>query len=233
MMEQQGCLIIHGFTGGPSEVMPLAEYISRKGYTTAVPTLAGHGNNVRDLNKFSYLDWIASAEVELKELFASHRKVYIIGFSMGGLIGLHLAQKYPIQGLVTLSTPIYLLDKKRLLENIVKELKNKEYRRIKKYTGNVLRTPLKAVIHFKTLLSKSKRLIPVLTTPLLVIQGLKDETVKPKSANYIFQYAGSSKKQLCFLPESGHLICCDCEKQRVFELVKTFLDNTNPSDPRI
>ena len=206
--------------------MPLARYLSRQGYTTAVPTLAGHGNNLRELNNFSYLDWIASAEAELKELLASHRKVYIIGFSMGGLIGLFLAQKYPIQGLVTLSAPIYLLDKKRLLKNIIKGLKNKDYRRIKKYTCNVLHTPLKAVIHFKTLLSKCKRLIPVLTAPLLIIQGLKDDTVQPKSADYIFQYAGSSKKQLCFLPESGHLICCDCEKQRVFELVKTFLDST-------
>lgn len=69
--KQQGCLIIHGFTGGPHEVQQLAEYLSQHGYKTAVPTLAGHGNKLRDLGNFSYLDWIASAESALTELLAS------------------------------------------------------------------------------------------------------------------------------------------------------------------
>lgn len=225
MIKQQGCLIIHGFTGAPYEVMPLAEHLRQQGYTTVVPTLAGHGKHVRELSNFTYLDWIASAESKLADLLASHQKVYIIGFSMGGLIGLYLAHKYPVQGLITLSTPIYVLDKKMILKNIVNGLKNKDYRRIHKYAGNVLYTPLKAVINFKILLSKSKKLIPAITTPLLIIQGLKDDTVQPQSADYIFQHAGSINKKLHFIPKSGHLICCDCEKQLVFELVNTFLDS--------
>ncbi len=224
-LKQPACLIIHGFTGSPFEVMPLAEHLTRRGYPVGVPTLAGHGGRPRELGKVSYQDWIASAEAVLRELLESHSRVVIIGFSMGGLIGIHLARKYPVQGLVTLSSPIYVLEPRRIILNVMEELKRKDYQRIHKYAGNVLQTPLRAILNFKTLLFKSKPLIPQITVPLLVVQGHKDDTVKPKSANYIFQRASSARKELHFLPESGHFICCDCEREQVFRLVETFIKN--------
>lgn len=222
--KQKACLIIHGFTGGPFEVEPLAEYLAHQGYEAVVPTLAGHEQQFNNLGNSSYQDWVASAEIELTKLLANNQKVFIIGFSMGGLIGINLAQKYPIQGLITLSTPIYVLDTKRVVKNVLTGLKNKDYRRINKYAINIIRTPISAVINFKILLSKTKPLIRNISIPLLVIQGLKDDTVKPKSADYIYRTAGSTKKHQYYLKESGHLICCDIEKQLVFEAVKIFLD---------
>lgn len=218
------CLIIHGFTGGPFEVMPLATHLEEKGYTVAVPTLAGHGGKLSNLNHVSYLDWISSAESEILKLFTAQQKVCIIGFSMGGLIGFQLAQKYPVHALVTLSSPIYVWNGQRIVRNIVEGLKNKDYRRIHKYACSLRETPLRAALNFKILLNKTKPLIKQTTIPLMVIQGLKDDTVKPKSAHYIYQQAASPKKELFFLKESGHIICCDIEQKQVFQLVETFLE---------
>ena len=38
-----GCLILHGFTGTPQNVRPLADYLARRGLAVSVPRIAGHG----------------------------------------------------------------------------------------------------------------------------------------------------------------------------------------------
>ena len=219
------CLLIHGFTGGPFEVMPLAEHLIENGYHVSVPTLAGHAGNFKELGQVTYQDWIASAEAALVGLLAEYQRVNIIGFSMGGLISIYLADKYDIKALVTLSAPVYVLDYKRIAENIYFGLKNKDYRRIEKYAANVARVPLKAALNFKLILKEAKPLISKINTPLLVIQGLKDDTVKPKSAEYIYNNAASLNKQIHYLPKSSHLVCLDVEKEIVFELVGEFIDS--------
>ena len=38
---QPGCLLLHGFTGTPQNVRPLADYLARRGLTVSVPRIAG------------------------------------------------------------------------------------------------------------------------------------------------------------------------------------------------
>ena len=45
----RGVLCLHGLTGTPFEVRPLAEALGTAGYTVEVPLLAGHGATLRDL----------------------------------------------------------------------------------------------------------------------------------------------------------------------------------------
>ena len=229
MKKNEACLLIHGFTGGPFEVMPLADYLIENGYHVSVPTLPGHADNYKELGQVTYQDWITSAEVDLVELLGKYQRVNIIGFSMGGLLGINLAHRYKINSLVTLSTPVYVLDFKKIIENIYIGLKNKDYRRIEKYAANLINVPLKAVLNFKLMLKETKPLISKINTPLLVIQGLKDDTVKPKSAEYIYNNAASLSKQIHYLPESSHLVCLDGEKEIVFELVGEFIDGRQDS----
>ncbi len=56
-----GVLILHGFTGSPWEVRPIAERLARSGRTIALPVLAGHGTHVDDLDATSWNDWLDSA----------------------------------------------------------------------------------------------------------------------------------------------------------------------------
>lgn len=42
-----GCLIIHGYTGGPYEVDPLRVYLQKRtNWKIVVPVLEGHGENL-------------------------------------------------------------------------------------------------------------------------------------------------------------------------------------------
>ena len=102
-----GCLIIHGFGGGIFEIKPLADYLQNKGYIVVCPKLKGHTGIGRDMKSADYNDWIASAEEELINLMKKTQNIAIIGFSMGGMIAVHLACKYSIYTIVTINTPIY------------------------------------------------------------------------------------------------------------------------------
>src|SRR5699024_11535237 len=80
-----GCLIIHGYTGGPYEVEPLREYlVEQTDWNIVVPTLTGHGEQL-DLKDVSYEVWLEDATRALEELKQACNKVYVIGFSMGGI----------------------------------------------------------------------------------------------------------------------------------------------------
>ena len=60
-----GCLCIHGFTGAPYEVEPLAQYLKQKtDWNVQSVTLPGHGDELQ-LKGILYQEWIATAELEL------------------------------------------------------------------------------------------------------------------------------------------------------------------------
>src|SRR5690625_796054 len=99
-----GCLIIHGYTGGPYEVEPLRAYIQEHtNWKVTVPVLEGHGKEL-DLKEVSYEVWLDGAQEDMDQLKASCDTVYVIGFSMGGMIAAYLAANNDIDKLVLLST---------------------------------------------------------------------------------------------------------------------------------
>lgn len=56
-----GCLLLHGFSGSPLEMTPLAEALAGAGWEVSVVRLAGHGTSPDDLARVSWEDWVASA----------------------------------------------------------------------------------------------------------------------------------------------------------------------------
>src|SRR5690625_662253 len=98
-----GCLIIHGYTGGPYEVEPLATYLNQQtNWEIVVPTLPGHGEMLA-LENVSHKTWLQAAEDSLEKLKEKCEEVYLIGFSMGGMIAAYLAAKFKVDKLVLLA----------------------------------------------------------------------------------------------------------------------------------
>ena len=44
-----GVLVLHGFTGSPHSMRPIAEQLANRGYTVELPLLPGHGTAITDL----------------------------------------------------------------------------------------------------------------------------------------------------------------------------------------
>src|SRR3954469_8291096 len=79
----RGVLCLHGITGTPFEIRPLAEALGRRGCTVAAPTLAGHGGTLANLARSNWHDWLRSAEEALDALQAGlgGAPVAVCGFS--------------------------------------------------------------------------------------------------------------------------------------------------------
>src|SRR5690625_4016887 len=113
-----GCLIIHGYTGGPYEVEPLREFLEEKtDWHIVVPALKGHGKELH-LKEVSYKIWLKEAELQLLRLKVKCETVYVIGFSMGGMIAAYLAAHHTIDKLVLLATARRYLSLKYLSYHI-------------------------------------------------------------------------------------------------------------------
>jgi len=88
----KGVLLIHGFTGSPFVLRFLGEHLNKKGgYTVKAPLLKGHGTSIEDMEKASWKDWIDDVKNAHKELEKECSKVYVVGYSMGGLLAIILA----------------------------------------------------------------------------------------------------------------------------------------------
>jgi carboxylesterase len=86
-----GVLLLHGLTGMPSEMRPLAKRLKREGYVVSTPMLAGHGATHKELLATGCKDWIEGTKLALIELNKTCKKVFVGGLSMGALLSVILA----------------------------------------------------------------------------------------------------------------------------------------------
>lgn len=99
-----GVLVLHGFTGSPQSMRPLAQAFADAGFTVELPRLPGHGTTVEDMATTTYADWLAAADTALADLASRTRQVVVAGLSMGGALSLGLAVDHPeLAGLVLIN----------------------------------------------------------------------------------------------------------------------------------
>ncbi|WP_332695293.1 alpha/beta hydrolase [Halalkalibacter lacteus] len=231
-----GCLCLHGFTGEPWEVEPISTYfLEKKHWLVYTPTLPGHGQN-GNLKDVTYQEWVYTAEVAVRELLNRCEKVYVIGFSMGGMLACYIAAKYPVSKLVLLSAAAYYGNPLQLIQDlkekvwlrVLGEHDNDEHYQL--YRKKITETPLGAVLQFMQVVKKIKPSLKKVTVPSLILQGELDGIVPRKSALYLYEMIGSKVKELAFLPESKHLICHGFEKALLINKIEAFLCREEDED---
>ena len=218
-------LCLHGFTATTVEVRRMAEFLSQQGYTVKAPLLPGHGTTPMEMNKTGWKDWFGVAENTLKDLRKDYNKVFVLGESMGGLLTLHLAAKYPdISGIllfapaVTISNlwltkilwPFVPLMKKKPADN---QLPQQSYSAF----------PLKAAASLYDFQKLVRAELKDITTPIRIFQGRNDDTIDPMGAVYAYERIGSEDKELIILNESCHLILLDKQMPQVQEMTHVFI----------
>jgi carboxylesterase len=226
-----GCLCIHGFTGGPYEVEPLARYLGeRTNWRIEMVTLPGHGDTLQ-LKGITHDQWIEAAEAGLQRLLEECGTVYVIGFSMGGVIASYLAANYPVSKAVLLSPAFYYINPKQLLKDVGDMIhaglqrQLKEHEAFVRYKRKIESTPLAAASEFRKLVRKIRPQIARVRIPVLIAQGHLDGIVPMKSAHYAYETIGSTTKQLVLLPSSRHHVCHEPDRHTLFEAVERFLKN--------
>lgn len=234
-----GVLMLHGLTGSPSELRPVAEALHTQGWTVSAPLLAGHGTIPADLNKTRWQDWLATAESAFADLQQKCDVVFVAGQSMGGLLALNLAMRHDseIAGTVVYAPAVILRDKTCRLAPIakyfVKEtpkgpddfLDKQAMARLWSYAVN----PVPAVHELLKLIGQTKRILPQVTCPLLILHSIRDQIIDSASAQFVYKGTGSTDKQIFMLDNSGHVITLDVQWEIVADRTKMFIHQQIPS----
>ena len=227
-----GCLLLHGFTAAPHEMVRLGAHLANNGYTVLGPRLAGHGTSLDDLARTRWTDWLTSAEDGLNLLRGMCDRIVLMGMSMGGLLSILLAADQPPAGLVLMSTPSMLLQSPirpwlKPLSLIVPRVKkgppdwfdpsvNTERVAYPAYST-------RAAAEVQDLITHVRATLPLVTVPTLILHSRNDTFVVPANAELLLSWLGSKNKKLLMVENSNHLITLDATRQQVFEAARAFV----------
>lgn len=220
------CVLIHGFTAMPEEMLPLGRRLARRAFTVVGVRLAGHATHPDDLARVRWHDWLANVEDALALCGRNARRVVLIGQSMGGMIALSAAARYPIAGVVAISTPHALLrPTTKLPAMVVKasydpasplgERREPNYPAYPRFPSRVLR-------ELAALAKDMRASLPAVTAPALVLQSTTDLT--PDTLPTFVAALGSSDKHGVWLRGFDHSIVRDRRRATAFRHIETFLD---------
>ena len=243
---QIACALVHGFTGSPYEMRPFAERLAARGVHVDVPLLPGHGTSVEDMSRTSFPDWVAGAEAAYLGLAARHRRTFVLGFSMGGLIALMLASRHNVDGIVVVSAPLRIRDPRaRFLPLIALVRKYEpptppasppemgvEERRTVSYSQK----PVVCIQSLMRLMQAVKAETPRVQAPLLAVYGANDRTAPPEDGQWIIDHAGrdagtdasrdaasGALRRLVVLENSDHFGMFGPDRDRLLSEVEGFI----------
>jgi carboxylesterase len=227
-----GCLLLHGYTGTPNEMLPLANSLAEANYTVLVPRLFGHATHPDDMLRARWWDWIASAEDGLNLLKGCSERQVVMGLSMGGALALILAARHPVEAVFSFSTPYDMPNDPRIkLLPLVKWLNLKEPKgKSDWHDPNVPVNhidypyfPVASVLQLRELLNTLRKEVQAITVPAFFGQSRGDHTVPPESMDYLSSHVSSKVIEKLWVDDSGHVIIKDLEKDKVFSAAKNFL----------
>ena len=228
-----GVLLIHGYTGSPTEMRWVAESLHARGLTVAAPLLPGHGATPEAMNRCRWTDWAGHVENALADLRSRCDRVFVAGLSMGSLLTLHLALRHPeLPGLILYSPAVWVKSRLIYLSPLARYFvaarpKSGESDLVDPKADLQLWCydvdPVGAAAELLQLMLHVRRSLRRVTCPALIIYSPGDLSIHPQSAQRTFQRLGSADKELVMLERSGHCITVDVNWQLVADKTYEFI----------
>ena len=238
------CLLLHGLTGSPAEVRPVADALAGAGVRAVGPLLPGHGTTPQDLELVDAADLFAAARGALLELRGA-RRIFLCGLSVGALLSIELAARSFIReglpdfsAVALLAPAIEFTGATWLFANVVGRLPalpivlEKGARDISSRAGEPDERehvdgsyggiPMRWGRELRSLSREAFRLAPRVRAPALILQGAHDRTVAASGARRLARQLGSARVELRLLPRSGHVLPLDVEAPEVCSSVVSF-----------
>ena len=232
-----GVLLLHGFTGTPDSMRPVANKLIHSGFTISAPLLAGHGTTPENLARTDWTTWFHSAQKAYMELHQKCSKIFVAGLSMGALLALKLAIDYPQSTVAIgcLATPLHLKSK---ISRLLPFIRHTPLRHLWKYQPkfsvdvkdpeakenfwNINLMPLSCIYSLQDLQKLIHDSLPKVQTPILLIHSRHDSTSAYESMNEVAVKVSSTITETVTLENSYHIVTLDFDKELVAQKVTDF-----------
>jgi carboxylesterase len=226
-----GALVIHGFTGSPKSMLPLAQRLAAEGMTVRLPRLPGHGTRWQDMNLTRWEDWYAEVDRAFRELTERCDRVFVLGLSMGGSLTLRLAEEKgsAVAGIVLVNAAVHSERKDRhllpLLQSVVPSFPgiSNDIKKPGQDEGAYSKIPLKAAYSLSKLWTAVRQDIDKVNQPALVFRSAVDHVVEASNAEWIMSHVRSTDKTLVVLPDSYHVATLDNDAMTIEDASIAFI----------
>ena len=226
--------MVHGIMSTPRHFDFIIPYIPSNVSICNI-LLDGHGASVSDFSKTSMKKWKAQVLHHLTKLSKTHSKILIIGYSLGTLLTLEIAEKFKeVKAMVLLNPPLKVFVKPVMISRALKFSFNKHNPEDKEELATYNDISIKLTPYLWKYFSTLPRFVELLklchdtraialssTVPSHVFFGKKDELVSIKSAKYFENNENMTVHSFEF---SGHFYYEDEFKSQVTKSVNCFLN---------
>lgn len=241
-------LLLHGFSGGPSDLRFLGETFADQGFHCLAPELPGHRPSWPDLGRTTTADWLKAAANALRRLQGDGAEpVRVIGFSLGGALALRLAATAggAVDSLVLLAPALDLQGSSRLYRTFFRwrvlsacipsvakgeaDLSNDGALPIHR---DAARLPTRGATLLDGLIRQGRASLANVRCPALVLWGGRDRVVPQAAAEVAAAGVGSGPAPLLVFPRSGHHLALDVDREAVAAAILHFWGDQEASQRR-
>ncbi|MFT7099389.1 MAG: esterase/lipase/1-acyl-sn-glycerol-3-phosphate acyltransferase [Rickettsiales bacterium] len=232
-----GILLVHGYLSTPKEMEEMARYFNNIGYKTYSVRLEGHGTSPANMENVEWQDWYVSLNRGYAALKLVCRKLFIVGFSTGGLLALVAAfrKNNQIDGIVCINPALKLrdirskfaskihmwnefLEKLNISKGQLKYVENDSESPENNYSQNYVQ----GIKQLEILMDYCEVILPKITCPTLIIQSI-DPVIDSKSSKSMLKRIGSEKLFFKEIDLEKHSIVKGVGSEEVFDLASKFI----------
>ncbi|MFT6259116.1 MAG: esterase/lipase/1-acyl-sn-glycerol-3-phosphate acyltransferase [Rickettsiales bacterium] len=232
-----GILLVHGYLSAPKEMEEMAQYFNKLGYKTYSVRLKGHGTAPINLQDVKWQDWYVSLNRGYAALKLICNKVFIVGFSTGGLLSIIAAfrKDNEIDGIVCINPALKLrdirskfasqihmwnefLEKLNISKGQLKYVENDSESPENNYSQNYVQ----GIKQLEILMDYCEVILSEITCPTLIIQSI-DPVIDSQSSKSMLKRIGSKKLSFKEIDLEKHSIVKGVGSEEVFDLASKFI----------
>ncbi len=225
-----GVLVLHGFTGNPTSMRPLAEFLASDGFTVSLPRLPGHGTSVADMMTTGWPDWTGAALAAFDDLARRTTRVAVVGLSMGGGLSAFVAQRRDVGALVLIN-PLVKPPAPEMIDGL-NQLLDAGLETIDAIGSDVKREGVTELSYDATPLACAKSLfdgiaevyetLDAIEAPSLLLSSREDHIVTPDNGDDLMARVRGPIERV-WLENSYHVATIDNDQTLVESLARDFI----------
>jgi len=235
---RRGIMLLHGFTGSPVSLRPIAEMLARRGFAVELPLLPGHGTTWRKMLPTRYDDWREGAYLAAKALRERVDQLVLVGLSMGGTLSLDVATgtDLKVDGIVTINAQI--LDRDGIavkLGPLIEKILPLVPASLAGLTANDIAkpgvveeaypwVPTAAGNSLVRALPRVRSQLVRMPCPVLVMVSRNDHSVSPRNSEALLTLIKGNRVEKVVLERSYHVATLDYDQELIEERVSAFAD---------